>query len=293
MRELIIGASGLIGGYLYRAASRDGNDVSGTYYTVYRPGLTKLDFMSADAVKRMIDLYRPDIIYLPAAKPHVDWCEQQPKDSERVNIKGPYNVIRAITNTNIKLVFYSSDYVYDGCNGPYTEEDIPNPINVYGKHKIVIENEIRRNLKNYLILRVTVVFGWEYPVKNFAQRAIYTLRQGKSINVPIDQIGNPTYVVNLAEASLELARSAHTGIFHLAGASSVSRYEFAIALADTFDLDPSLIKPVTTNDLGQVAQRPLKAGMVITKARQVLETGMLTYTEGLLRMKNEESIYHE
>lgn len=291
MKELIIGASGLVGSYLYRAALKDSifNDVTGTYYSEYRSGLLFLDFKDANAVKRLIDLKQPDIVYLPAAEPHVDWCERQPEASAAINVRGPLNVIRALTGTATKLLFYSSDYVFDGCSGPYVEEDPPNPVNIYGRQKLIIENEIRNNLDNYLILRVTVVYGWEYAGKNFGQRVLYALRKGESVSVPVDQIGNPTYVVNLAEASRELARSKHTGVFHLAGARMVSRYEFAAALATIFGLDTSLIKPVTTVTAGQVARRPLKAGLVINKARRVLRSQILDHTEGLRQMKKDES----
>jgi dTDP-4-dehydrorhamnose reductase len=293
MKELIIGASGLIGRYLYRMSLNTGSEAAGTYYKNRRPGLIPLDFTDAEAVKRLIANMRPDVIYLPAAMPHVDWCERHPGDSAAINVKGPCNVISALTGTGIKLVYYSSDYVFDGENGPYTENDLPNPVNVYGLQKLEVEDEIIRKMTNYLILRVTVVYGWEYPVKNFAHRAINNLRCGHSVKVPADQMGNPTYVANLAEASRELALDRHTGIFNLAGAANVSRYEFAVALAGAFNLNPLLIIPVSTNEAGQAAKRPLRAGLIIDKAGKVLDMDMLSHTEGLLRMKNEERIYNE
>jgi dTDP-4-dehydrorhamnose reductase len=190
-------------------------------------------------------------------------------------------VVQAVNEINAKIIFFSSDYVFDGVQGPYSEDDPAHPISEYGNQKLIGEHYIAFHSKNYLIIRTTVVYGWETQGKNFVQRLIKSLRDGERIRVPVDQIGNPTFAPNLAEAVIELATGGETGICNIVGSTLVSRYEFAVTIAKAFDLDPLLIVPVSTEELGQVAQRPLSAGLRVDKAQKILRTSLLGYLEGL------------
>lgn len=286
-RELVIGASGLIGSYLYRSARNAGSAVVGTYWTHPAPGLRFLDIRDMRAVEKLLEEVNPEVIYLPAAQPNVDWVEAHPRESWSVNVEGPLGLIRLLRRSEKKLVYYSSDYVFDGEAGPYDESAPPRPINEYGRQKLVVEQSIQESLDLWLILRVTVVYGWERQGKNFAERALRTLRAGEPLKAPVDQLGNPTYAPNLTEASRELALGGAVGVFHVAGPDRVSRYEFAQELAKVFGLDDGKVIPVTTLELNQRAKRPLNAGMVVTKAQSVLRVRLLGYKEGLERMKSE------
>ncbi|HHV55856.1 MAG TPA: SDR family oxidoreductase [Firmicutes bacterium] len=287
IRELVIGASGLVGSHLYRIARRSGSAVVGTYWSHPLPGLRFLDIRESDAVERLLEEFDPEVIYLPAARPNVDWVEEHPAESRLVNVEGPLQLIRLLRGSRRKLVYYSSDYVFDGEAGPYDESDVPHPINEYGRQKLAVERAIQENLDLWLILRVTVVYGWEQEGKNFAQRALRVLRAGGTVKAPTDQLGNPTYASNLAEASRELALRGFVGLFHLAGPERVSRYEFARELARVFELNEERVLPVKTSELNQKAKRPLNAGMVVTKAQAVLNVRLLGYKEGLSQMKSE------
>ncbi len=291
MRELIIGASGLIGSHLYREAARNGEAVMGTYCG--RPGsdLTFLDLSNDADLDRILQEFDPNVVYLPAAIPNVDWVESNPDLAKRINVDSPLRLIELLRHSGVKLVYYSSDYVFNGQDGPYSEEDGPDPVNEYGWQKLRVEEAIQSNLTDWLVLRVTVAYGWERQPKNFAHRLVNQLRAGESVRVPSDQFGNPTYAPNLSQATRELVSIKARGIFHLAGETRVARYEFAREIARVFVLPEDRVLPVTTVDLNQTARRPLNAGMIVKKAQGLLKTPLLGHRPGLLRMREEEGGY--
>lgn len=204
-----------------------------------------------------------------------------------MNVEGTANLVRAAGEAGARLVYFSSDYVFDGRDGPYTEDDTPNPISVYGEAKLAAERFIQEHLPDHLIVRVTVVYGWERQGKNFVMGLIRRLSQGEMMRVPGDQIGSPTYADNLVAAVLELAAHGQRGVFHVAGSELMDRYTFACLAADTFGLDRAGLLRVTTAELGQRAARPLRAGMKIDKVRSVVRTPLLAPAEGLRCMRDQ------
>jgi dTDP-4-dehydrorhamnose reductase len=167
---------------------------------------------------------------------------------------------------------------------------LANPICVYGYQKVLAEHFISLHSHNYLIIRTTVVYGWEQQGKNFVYRLIKALQAQQPIKVPIDQIGNPTYAPNLAQISVALACSDARGVYHVAGLERVNRYEFAVKTATVFGLDASLIRPVTTQELNQAAPRPLNAGMTVDKITATVNTPLIGYLEGLQMMQKENRL---
>jgi len=282
--HLVIGASGLIGSHLLRHLSQAGWEAVGTFHRAPQPGLLPLDIRDDRSVRDLVERLRPQIIYLPAGFTHVDRCEIERDAAYAINVAGTWNVVRAARQVGARLVFFSSDYVFDGRSGPYDEEFPPRPLSEYGRQKVLGELGVALHARDYLIVRTTVVYGWEPQGKNFVQRLLSTLREGKPVPVPWDQVGSPTYAPNLAAAVVELATLDVCGVFHIAGPERVSRYDFACTAARTFHLDASLIRPVSTPDLGQAAPRPLEAGLRVEKVRQVLRTPLMGYREGLTHM---------
>jgi dTDP-4-dehydrorhamnose reductase len=160
-------------------------------------------------------------------------------------------------------VYFSSDYIFDGRKGPYVERDLANPINVYGRHKLAAEHYVLKWAYGFLIVRTTVVYSWER--KSCVARWIKSLRNDTPISVPIDQIGTPTYAPNLAEIVVELAEARAKGVVHITGPDLLSRYDFALEVARTFELDETLVWGLESQALHQKAARPLKAGMGSTE----------------------------
>lgn len=284
MRALIIGASGQVGGHLVASLTNSGHEVHKTHYSHPAGNSKPLDIMDKSAVQNFVAGIRPTHIFLPAAAANVDACEKNPQETYAINVLGVANVVEAANQIRARLIYYSSDYIFDGRKGLYKENEPPNPICEYGRQKVYAEHHIAAFCADYLILRTTVVYGWESQQKNFVIRLIDTLKNKKSIQVPMDQVGTPTYAPNLARASIRLAETSEQGIFHITGPEPVSRFEFARETARVFDLPAELIVPVSTQALGQAATRPLNLGLDVTKASNLLDFPLLGYKEGLQKM---------
>lgn len=274
MTALVIGASGLVGGALLDALAAVDVEGVGTYAGHARPGLRPLDVRDPAAVRALANETRADVMYVPASLTNVDYCETHPEESYAINVDG----VRHVVATGRRVVYFSSDYVFAGDNGPYREYDPVNPLCVYGEHKLQAEQVLPRNA---LIIRTTVVYGPEWQGKNFIYRLCSTLRDGQRLRVPHDQIGSPTYAPNLARAVVALERAGCTGMYHVAGPQRISRYELALAAAEVFGLDARLIDSISSPELRQAARRPLDAGMISDKAAAQLPFALVGYREGL------------
>ncbi len=282
--HLVIGASGQVGEHLLRRLRESGQVASGTYYEHAQPGLLPLDMRNQEAVSALVKAEKPQYVYLVSGLTNVDYCELHPDAGYALNVLGVSYVSRAANEAGAKVVYFSTDYVFDGTRGPYAETDVPRPLSEYGRQKLLGEHGVALHAQEHLIIRTTVVYGWESQGKNFVQRLVTSLRQGQRVRVPRDQIGSPTYTPNLAAAAVELTTGGASGVYHIAGPAMINRAEFALAVAKNFGLDPGLIEPVTTKELGQAAPRPLLAGMRVEKAQAVLKTRLVDYREGLNMM---------
>ena len=156
--DLIIGASGFIGSEIFNQLKAKEKPLKGTYYSSIKPELYKLNMISQEEVKLAFEKFKPRNTYMSAYIPNVDYCEMNDKPNE-INELGVTNVVKMCKKFNSKLIFYSSDYIFDGVSGPYFETDTPNPINRYGQTKILCENLVAQ-LQNYLIIRTTVIYGY-------------------------------------------------------------------------------------------------------------------------------------
>jgi dTDP-4-dehydrorhamnose reductase len=257
-KTLVIGASGLVGS---RILARFGEGARGTYCSHARPGLRLVDITDADTVNMEIETLRPAVIVLAAAYTHVDGCEQNPARSYDVNVAGTRNVARAAARRGARLIFLSSDYVFDGAHGPYALDEIPAPINVYGHHKLEAERIVESELESYAIIRSCNIYGFDADGKNFVMAVYRNGVSGTPMRVPVDQWGNPTYADDLVEAVARAGTLRTSGIFHVAGPDYVDRLSWARRAAAAFGLDASYIEGVPTSELGQPARRPLRAGL--------------------------------
>ena len=234
-------------------------------------GLEPLDIADRAAVAAAIERYRPDTIYLTAAMTAVDYCEDHEDEAWRINVHGTRNVAEAAARVGAKLVFYSTEYVFDGREGPYGEDDPIAPQGAYARSKAAGEQAARDGAPNHLIVRTTVVYGWDRGSRNFAMQVWERLSAGERMRVPHDQVGNPTLSDFLAETSVELARRGLAGAtVNVVGRERMARSDFAVRLAQRLHLDSRLIEPVSTVSLNQRAPRPLNAGLRTDKLASIL-----------------------
>ena len=182
----------------------------------------------------------------------------------------------------------STDYVFDGKHGPYTEDDTPNPISFYGRSKLAAENALTTSGVDYAIVRTMVLFGLGVNIKpNFALWMIDKLKAGESINIVDDQIGNATMIDDLAWGILKLIEKKQTGIFNIAGKDILSRYDFALKICDVFGFNKDLVKRIKTADLNQPAPRPLSSGLITLKASTLLGINLMDSLESIRLLKTQ------
>jgi dTDP-4-dehydrorhamnose reductase len=287
-KAVVFGASGLIGSHLLRIGRQRGDQVIGTTFRQDVPDLLTVDVTERAAMAALIAEYRPKVVFFPAATPNVDLCEAEPALTRRTNVDAVRTVAEIAAENECFVVFYSTDYLFDGSEGPYEEADPINPINEYGRQKRDAEDALREVLPDaHLIVRTTVVYGQERQGKNFLTRLIRTVRQGEPIRVPDDQIGNPTLVDDLAEASWTLADMRAAGTYNVVGPDWIDRFVFAQEAVRVFGLETELIHPVNTGELGQTAPRPLRAGLRPDKAQALLGRSLVGMTEGLHRVRSQ------
>ncbi len=258
MRAVVIGASGFVGSALMEVFS---GEAVGTYFTKAKRDLRPLDMRDAAGVARLVEEVAPSWILVPAAQPHVDWCEDHEDESRDINVRGPAVVAKVAEKMGARVVFFSTDYVFDGEEGPYAESAKASPINVYGRHKLEAECRVLDSDAKNLVVRICGVYGYERPPKNFVMTLLERLRAGEEVKVPGDQWGTPTYVRDIATAVKLLVEREATGVWHVAAPDYLTRDAFARRVCVEFGLDAAQLRAVPTDLLGQRARRPLRGGL--------------------------------
>ena len=268
MKILIIGADGQVGKNIFSSALKAGGfNVAGTYRTPENrqsPDLLRLDLSEPESIKRAFEVSKPEIVVLCSAMTHVDNCEKDSGLARKINVDGVKYVVENCQAFNSRLAFFSTEYVFDGKNGPYGENDETDPISEYGRTKLEGE-QIALNLPESLVIRTTVVYSHSLGGKNFLMQILRKGALREDMNVPDDQYSNPTHAGNLADFTLELIKLKKSGIYNIVGKDLMSRYEFALKICEIFGLNPDFIHPKRTRDLSQMARRPLKAGLKTSK----------------------------
>ena len=226
-----------------------------------------------DTFKKIMKI-SPDIVILTAAMTNVDQNEREKDLATKINTDGPKNILKACKKLDSKLLFLSTDFVFDGYKqGYYTEEDIPNPLSHYAKTKNDAELAIIQSETDYIICRTAVLYGWNSEKLNFITWLIDKLEKNESVKLVKNQINNPTYVRNLSEIILKLIEKDAKGIYHTVGSKALNRYEMALKCADVFNLNKALISPI--ENFIQLAIRPTNAALDVTKLKRLLGSDLL------------------
>jgi dTDP-4-dehydrorhamnose reductase len=291
LKILITGASGLLGSKLSEIAIKRRYQVYSAY-SKHKPlyGIpVKFDVSDQKAVKNIFKSLKPEVVIHAAALTNVDLCESEKRLAWKVNVKGTENIVNVCRKNQAFLIYISTDYVFNGEKGMYEEHEEPAPINYYGLTKLKGEESVKSLMDTYCIARASVLYG-SIPARgkvNFALWLLNNLKKREAVKIVTDQWNSPTLNTNLAEMLLEIAERKLTGIYHLAGATRLSRYEFAKLIAETFHLDTSLIKPVPSQELSWIAKRPKDTSLNINKACQSLTDKPLKINEALKQLKRE------
>ena len=245
----------------------------------------KCDITNEDEVKKIIERENPDVVIHCAAMTNVDLCEDEVDLAYRINGDATGYLAKASESVNAKMIYVSTDFVFDGKKGNYKEDDEVNPLGIYAKSKYEGEVQLQKYSSDWAIARVSVLYGWhERP--NFTTWVIDELRKDNPINIVTDQINSPTLADNAAEAMFEIAVQDKNGIYHTAGNDLISRYDFTRKVAEVFDLDDNLINPITSDNFVQKAPRPRDSSLNVGKIEKELNFKMESCVESLERMRD-------
>lgn len=259
MRSAVVlgGKTGLLGQALCMAMTRRG-------WTVHAPGRADLDLFDRPAVEDYLTRTGADILFNTVAYTKVDQAEDEPSEAARLNRQLPLVLGQAARNAGVRLVHYSTDFVFNGRKTtPYTIEDLPDPRSVYGSTKLQGERELLAlGLPGLLIIRTSWLFG---PCKiNFVTRILELAAARPELSVVHDQVGSPSYTPDLAANSLALVESGAAGLFHLANSGQASWCELAAEAVRGADL-PCRVKPITSAQYPQKAVRPAYSVLDLSK----------------------------
>jgi len=249
MKILITGGRGQLGRDLEEVLLKTGR------HELTCPGRGELDVTKPGEVQRLILNNRPEVIIHAAANTNVDQCELDEDSAYLVNALGTRNVAVAAAKAGAKLVYVSTDYVFNGRAGrPYTEFDIPDPINVYGKSKLAGEQYVVSLSNKYFIVRTSWLYG-RYG-KNFVKTMLNLAKEKSEVSVVNDQVGTPTYTKDLARFLAELIQTELYGIYHASNSGFCSWFDFARAIFKTAGLEQVKVRPISTPELNRPAPRP-------------------------------------
>lgn len=275
---LITGANGLLGQKIVQQLVREGEyEVIATGRGSCRlPGkgfkYISLDLENAAAVEKVLLEERPHILIHGAAMTNVDTCELNQEACYSANVLATSYLIKASESIGAHFIFVSTDFIFEGNEGPLDEEALPNPVNYYGLTKLEAEKLVMDSKLKWAIARTVLVFGIAHDLSrsNIVLWVKESLESGKEIQVVDDQFRTPTLAEDLAEGCILIAKKGAEGIFNISGPDFLTPYQMAVITAEFFGLDLSLIKKTDSFKFTQPAKRPLKTGFNIEKARKEL-----------------------
>ena len=246
----------------------------------------ELDVLDLDRLNELVEIYQPDSIIHTAAMTNVDACEAERAKCYALNVQSVKNLVDVCGRRDIQLVHLSTDFIFDGENGPYTEEAEPNPLSYYGETKLESELILKNSSCRWAILRTIIVYGVvnDMSRSNIVLWAKGALEKGEPIHVVNDQWRMPTLAEDLAACCLLAVKKNASGVFNVSGKDLMSILEIVERVADHYGLNKSLIKAISAESLNQAAKRPKKTGFILDKAIVELGYSPHSFEEGMAFM---------
>lgn len=290
MKILITGANGLLGQKLVAHLGATPHRVLATGLGDCRiehlPENTSYSVFDCTELVQMESVmaeFRPDTVVHSAAMTNVDECELNPEKCRLLNVEATRNMVAVCQKWGSHLIHLSTDFIFDGTSGPYSETDQPNPISVYGQSKLDAENLVESATCRWAIVRTVLVYGIAPGLSrsNIILWVKSSLEHGKTIQVVDDQFRTPTLAEDLAAGCILIAEKGAEGIFNVSGKDFLTPYQMAIQTADFFHLDRSLIVKASASTFTQPAKRPPRTGFDISKAKEQLGYRPHSFEEGI------------
>ena len=295
-RILVTGSNGLLGQKLTDLSLADREiDLIATSTGPNRHNIKsgyvyeELNVLDPKRLEELVDKYNPDAIIHTAAMTNVDTCENKREECYTLNVESVKYLVDVCERKNIQLVHLSTDFIFDGEDGPYTEDAEPNPLSYYGQTKLEAEQLIKESSCNWAILRTIIVYGIvsDMSRSNIVLWAKAALEKGEPINVVDDQWRMPTLAEDLAACCLLAVKKSAKGVFNASGKDLMSIIEIVQRVADYWGLDKSLIRPISADSLNQAARRPKKTGFILDKTIKELGYKPHSFEEGIAFMEKQ------
>jgi len=290
MRILITGSNGLLGQKLIKllanvsdiellATSSGENRITSVKSFNY----ASLDITDKNQIETVFNKFKPTVVINTAAMTNVDACEDQKEQCWNLNVNAVKYLIEASEKHKTHLIHLSTDFVFDGENGPYKEDDKPNPLSYYGESKYESEKLLQQSTIKWSIVRTIIVYGVveDMSRSNIVLWAKQALEKGNPLTIVDDQFRMPTLAEDLTYACWQIAEREATGIYHISGKDFMSVLELVNRVADFYGLDKTIITPIKSVSLNQAAKRPPKTGFILDKAYKELEYSPCSFEEGL------------
>jgi len=295
MRILVTGANGLVGKKLVKQL------VASRTHEVYATSLKKMQLDGAQTftsnlqnadINNLVEQLKVETIVHCAALSSPDACEVDRFMCKKMNIEVTSRIASACRDYGVHLVFLSTDFIFDGIKGNYTEDDAINPISYYGESKMESENLLKAMGIPHTIVRTSLVYGYDEKLSrpNILTRVVQYLGKHQKYRVPTDQFRTPTLAEDLAKGIEAIVDNKKEGLYNIAGGDIISVADFAYQIAKAFNLDESLLQRVTTKELSEPAPRPLNSSLVIEKACKDLNYRPTPITEGLKIVKSQMNL---
>jgi len=295
MRVLVTGSNGLLGQKL-SAILEKLPDVEPTFtarkpltYPIKRGRFVLLDVSQKKGVNQVLTDIQPEVIIHTAAMTQVDDCETKKGECWLQNVTATQNLSEAAASIQSFFIHVSTDFIFDGKTGPLDESAVPSPVNYYGESKLAAEEAVKKHSQSWTILRTVLVYGVAYDMSrsNIVLWVKKNLEEGNPIKVVNDQWRTPTLAEDLAMGCWLAAQKRKTGVFHISGEEMMTPYDIAVRTARFFKLDELLITQTDSTQFRQPAQRPLRTGFIINKAKSELGYHPHSFEEGLELIKQQ------
>ncbi len=286
-RLLVTGYGGFVAGSIVQQAGPDWDlfALARSHQQLDQDNLKtfQLDLRDTDRLRQVFLDVRPAALIHAAALADIDYCQVNQAEAQAVNVEVTQRLVELCRQCGTRMVYCSTDSIFDGARGRYVEADTPSPPNFYAETKVQAESIVREQLENWVIARLALVLGLPLLERgnSFLARMLASFQQGSPVQMPVNEIRTPIDVITLGRALLELAGGDFRGIVHLAGNSRLNRLELALEIAEHYGFPPDLVQPTNSNAMPGRAPRSDDASLDNSKAKQLLRTPMLSLAEAL------------
>ena len=284
IKTAVIGASGFIGHHLINKYRIQYPDCIGTSFSNNKINLLKFDIKNPNIEPLNLERTGHKAVIIAAYKSNIFYCENEPSKAYEVNVDGVLQLIKNLSKTTLKIIFLSSEYVFDGIQGNYNDDHPRNPKTVYGKHKKIIEDRIKNLTDNFLVLRLSKNYGLKKGDNTILDESANLLSQRKEVLAAEDQYFNPTFIDDLVQAIINIQEKDLKGYMNVCTPEMWSRFEMYTQLAQITNQDINLIKKIKLYDIPEMKGRPLNTSMVCNRLKQETQSTFISLKDAMKKV---------